>query len=547
MSLWRSLWICAVAALPLAAQEGEWDPSGEFIRPTPSRAAKPAAPKSVDQLLQGVQSAELRPYVGRMPEVLKLASAGQYRQGQQLAERYMNEVRDIAVTQPDIAARTTLSAMYGAMAAELRALSGDVSGAKRQLQDLGRLDVPDDLKALLLAGEGYADLLDYDVNGAAAAENRARRLDPNGIQPVLAGISSLYQRDPGTALRDLRLTFGKGAHPGYATLYAAAAALALDRPAEAQGFYQQSSTAAVSYLPAYYVIGGLLDAVGGNYQAAQVQFQEAARREQGRYRMGAALNSLAALAGGDPTAAAMLSRNLGAAPVNVQAIGRDVLADPRPERAKQAFSSGRWWFALRGYAPGTILAMPLASPPPAPEMPDVPETPADALPPTDEGTPADTPGEAALPEVTGPVETPVAGAAEAPAESTQAAAPGVDFYTLETQAARAYETGLDLMRQGDYARAERALASAVRMHGFAEAWLALGQARFLQGDVQGAYQAYYNAALLRGDWADAVYSLALTEDRLGRTADARLHYAAALERGLAEPLASYARRRLAGM
>ncbi|NUP98845.1 MAG: tetratricopeptide repeat protein, partial [Armatimonadetes bacterium] len=93
--------------------------------------------------------------------------------------------------------------------------------------------------------------------------------------------------------------------------------------------------------------------------------------------------------------------------------------------------------------------------------------------------------------------------------------------------------------------AEAAHGAAVRMRSFAEAWLALGQVRFLRGNLAGADEAFTAAVGLRPTWAEALYSLAQVREQLGEPADAAQLYRAALENQLAEPLAAYARDRLA--
>ncbi len=548
----RRIWLtCLVGVLATAGvgqDEGEWDPSGESMRPTPGAAAKDR-PKSIQDALAGIQNAKLKAYVARLAEPLRRAAAGEYEQGAAVAEDYAGKVSRISVTQPDTAPRAILTGLFLTAAGELRGLAGNTRAGQQVLAKVDGLEVPDRLKAEAHLTQAWLDVLDFDFGAAVAKERRARSLDVKAVQPVIEdGVARLYRGDVGGALSGLKALFGKGTAAGQTLLYAGAAALAAGRQAEAATYLGRGSVREqVSYLPTYYLITGLLAAADGKLDAARQQFADGAQREHGRYRPATLLLATADMALGQKDAAQALLNATGRAPAHYQAVAQELLVEPSANRAAAALKQARYWLDTRGYVAGTLSALPAGAPPgeqPAASPPAGGESPP-AQP--DAGLQPAAPTEAAgLP----PAQPPTGAAGEAapgaaPVEAAEDT--GVESLTSSTAAAQAYSAAVELIRADRLPEAEAALRSALRMRGFAEAWLALGQVQVLRGQYGAAADSFGRAVAMRPGWPDAVYSLAWSEDLLGHPAEAARLYRAAVELGLPPALAAYARQRLAAL
>lgn len=510
--------------------EGEWDPSGEFMRRPPSSAA-PTQPPGMAQILKSIKSPKLQAYTGRLAQVWNHAAGGDFATGLREAQKLVSRIENESVTREDMPARAVLTAMAQGIVADYQALLGN----SREAHDILRRvasneELPAELRALALADQGYVALLDGDVDDAERYESRAIGVSRATIQPVLAGVRRLYNRQADSALSALKATFGKGSHDAVAHLYAGAAALVLGREAEATQ-YVEASRPALGHLPDYYIVSGLLAVKAGDLGRASALFADGAAREQGRLHRAGLLAAIATMAGGNvATGVAGIQQFFADVPDNYRLIAQDLLADATPARALQALSRAEWWFGRSAYPRGALLAEapPAAAPTvtttqPGPEPVETPAQPAG--------------GDLALP----PIQPP-----EAQGQRPEAGGGAtVDEVSRRRGAVAAYQAALRLLADGRPAEAEVALRSAVRLHPMlAEAWFALGQVQYQRGDDGGACNAFARATRLRPQWAEAHYALALSEDRLGLAEAAARSFTTALELGLPEPLAAYARSRL---
>ncbi|MCC7493142.1 MAG: hypothetical protein IT204_12365 [Fimbriimonadaceae bacterium] len=539
---WIAALLLGTALLPLRAEEGRWDPSGEYVSPPPKDPAKDQAPSTSDEVLKAIKSDKLRPYVAKLASVLAPARAGDYKGALALAQKLGREAGNVMVTAEDLRPRAILAGLYQGAAAELQGLLGQTSAAASGFRTLERLKgAPADFVAAAVMGQGFLELQDGDPAAAVSYERRARGIQKQ-FPPLLEGIASLYRGSPQQALPLLQQAARSGRYDGLSAIYTAAAYLAAGRPSEAQAAYTEPAALSNGgYLPVYYLVGGLLAAAEGDLAAAKAKFQQASSREYGRVRQGAVLAAVADLALGNTAAGtALLQQRLSSAPRHFQPTLNLLLRQPAANRAKHALQTARYWFTTNSAGASELAAVPAAAPAPTtPPAAGAASAGPAAAPPADSAP--------LLP----PVGPPAAGAGaaaggEAPAGEATAADLGIDARAPETQAVQAYHQALRHIAEGRVYEAEVALASAVRSHGFPEAYLALGQLRLQRGVVGQAERDFRAAVAGRPNWADAWYGLALAEDQLGRpTAAAR--YRAALGLGLPERLAGYARQRLVAL
>lgn len=536
------LLLLATVAARAEEDEGEWAPAGDYKLPRKSAPSAPAEPSAAEALTAASGSPALQPFVAKLAEVAAKAQQGDYADAQRLARQYGGEVANVGVTGDFIKHRTTLSAAFLLLAGKMEALLGDASAARRTFASVSTMAVANDMKAQAAEADACGALLQYDYSQAATLERRARQHHREAIQPALDGAATLFNGRPQPALDGLRALLGKGLNAGFTSLFATAAALCLDgRLAEAGSYFARPETAATGIWPQYYLISGLLDSAGGGALGAKLKFEEGARREYGRIRANAALAAVAEMAGGDLAAgAAALSQAAASVPGHFRPVLVDLLANPSRAAALQALSTPRYWLMQHGYRPGELLvvkgdALPV---PPGGDAPEAATAPADETP--AETPAADAPEAPALPTVAAPSGGGTVASDAMPAD------PGIASINRTTQAAKAYRSAVALIANHAYAEAETALDYSIQNEAYPEALLARGQLRYLRGEFRGAAADYAWAVKLRPDWAEAVYSLAQATDRLGDARRASQLFAVALDLGLPEPLADYARTRAGG-
>ena len=541
------LLIALLAAVALgAADDDEWDPAGDHkkITASPPTSSAPTNPSAEEAVVKAADSPALKPFVAKLAGAAAKAMQGDYAGARSLAKQSATEVANVGVTSDFIKTRAALTAAFTILGGEMDAILGQGTAANRAFGQVKTMSVSEELKAQAAESEAYAAMLDYDFNLAASLERRARQHRRDAIQPAMAGAAMLYSGQAGQALDDLEPCLGQGQNSEFVALYAAAAALCLDRASEASSYFGRPEVSAAGYWPNYYLIGGLLDGAAGSVAGAQAKFAEGARREHSRFHPNAALAAVASMASGQAeTAVSELHQAMRLAPPNFRSPLADLMARPSAAAAAKALATPRIWLTANGYKSGELIVPDAA----LPEMPETPATPEGTeLPATPEEPDAAAPDVAVSPLAGGP----------APASTTTTTAPvaatnappddGVTSINPTTQAATAYRSALAHIANHRYAEAETALDYAIRYEAFPEALLARGQLRYLRGDYRGAASDYGRAVKLRPDWGEAVYSLAQATDQLGDPGRASEMFKVALELGLPPALAEYARSRAGG-
>ncbi|MBI2297570.1 MAG: hypothetical protein HYU66_01230 [Armatimonadetes bacterium] len=183
--------VCAFAA----DDEGAWDPSGEFRRPTGGATITPKEPpKSVNEVLKKIQSPKLKAWFARILIISAEAARGDFAASLEKARAARRGVANEPVTQADMPGRAVITALADAVVGELQALLGKTRDGVDTLYDAERSAGTPDLKALLAAGQAYCYLLDLDLDQAVRKERDAIDYSPDTVQPVLVEATCMTSR-----------------------------------------------------------------------------------------------------------------------------------------------------------------------------------------------------------------------------------------------------------------------------------------------------------------------------------------------------------------
>lgn len=530
--------------------------------------------------LTGVDSQRLQPFVPQLGEVVEQARASGWGFGQAQATRLAQAITDTPVTAEEMPLREAVATAARILAAGYAVAQGDPQAARNELRRLQATRLPRELRAQAALAEAFGELLAGDWRAAVAAERRARSLDPQRVLPVHEAGAAIFQGNPAVALRQLEPWLRRGGASSLQALYAGMAAGCLNDVGAAQA-YLEAARADLTGVPIFAVADGLTHAMTGDVAGARACFAEGAAHERGPIKLATLLNGVAMLALGERVASAQqLNAALGGAPTNAQWVVRDLLAQPSPGRAAAALSQPRFWWAVNGYAPGTLLTVPVDTPAPAVQ----PSALAANLPPAMAGL-AEAMGQMATGLVNGMSEAlgltspppTIAAPAAPPAAATAAGAPassgsappdehaepasaaaggdqtsdgrvqerggetGARLLAPRTQAVAAYQSARRHLAAARVDEAVAALQTAVALEpSYADAWLALGQVLFHSGNDAPAEAAYRAALRFQPTSAAATYGLALVRERQGEAEDAHRLFRRALALGLDGPPADYA-------